>query len=91
MASSFVPGLLGVDPPQNRSCQDILSMSSPTQYGWLRRRCLRNKFHIKLKVFDWPQFYVIVVDKCLYYYKNETSKTPSGAVSLYGYNRCVFD
>ncbi|KAK3731683.1 hypothetical protein RRG08_035353 [Elysia crispata] len=34
-----------------------------------------------------PQFFVIINDKCLYYYKNETSKKPSGAVSLYGYNR----
>ncbi|GFS27605.1 SH3 domain-binding protein 2-like [Elysia marginata] len=87
MASLFDPGLLGVNSPLNCSCQELLSLSNPTQCGWLRRRCRRNKLHAKLKVFDWPQFYVIINDKCLYYFKSETSKKPSGAVSLYGYNR----
>ncbi|RUS69829.1 hypothetical protein EGW08_022407 [Elysia chlorotica] len=87
MASLFDPGLLGVNSPQNCGCQELLSLSNPSHFGWLRRRCRRNKLHAKFKVFDWPQFYVIINDKCLYYYKNETSKKPSGAVSLYGYNR----
>lgn len=87
MASLFDPSSLGMTSPQKCSCQELLSLFSPSQHGWLRRRCKRNKLHTKLKVFDWPQFYVIVNDKCLYYYKNETSKKPSGAVSLYGYNR----
>lgn len=87
MASVYNPGVLGIKTPENCGCQELLSKLNLVQHGWLRKRCLRNKIQINL--FSWPQLYVLLGDSCLYYFSNEMSKKPSGAISLYGYNRII--
>ncbi|XP_005098098.1 interactor protein for cytohesin exchange factors 1 [Aplysia californica] len=87
MASDYDPGILGVVVPQKCSCQFLLSGTTIVQSGWLRKKSLRNK--IQLKIFNWPQMFVVIADKCLYYFSNELAKKPAGAVSLYGFNRII--
>ncbi|KAK0057408.1 SH3 domain-binding protein 2 [Biomphalaria pfeifferi] len=88
MASAvYDPGVLGVRKPENCGCQELLAKQNLVHYGWLRKRCLRNKLQINF--FNWPQLYVVLVECCLYYFKNELSKKPAGSISLYGYNRII--
>ncbi|XP_060074339.1 SH3 domain-binding protein 2-like [Ylistrum balloti] len=68
-------------PLQNIGCQDLL-MTENTYSGWLRKRHFVNKYSI----FNWPQVYVILSKGCIYYFKNEYSKTALGKFSFYGYN-----
>ncbi|CAL1537473.1 unnamed protein product [Lymnaea stagnalis] len=87
MASVYNPGVLGIKTPENCGCQELLSKLNLVQHGWLRKRCFRNK--IQIHFFNWPQLYVLLGDSCLYYFNNEMSNKPSGAISLYGYNRII--
>ncbi|XP_059138530.1 uncharacterized protein LOC131926940 [Physella acuta] len=87
MASVYSQGILGVKSPENCGCQELLSKITLVHYGWLRKKSLRNK--IQLNIFNWPQLYVVLGERCLYYFSNEMSKKPKGAISLYGYNRIL--
>ncbi|CAI9717471.1 Hypothetical predicted protein [Octopus vulgaris] len=46
------------------------------------KECINNV----LKKFIAPKVYVVLMDCCLYYYKNERDKEPKGKYPLYGYN-----
>lgn len=77
---TFKPGSI----PQvlnNIGCQDLLT-EEYTHCGWLRKK----HFISKLKLFRWPQVYVVISSGCLYYFRSEYSDKPSGKFSLYGYN-----
>ncbi|XP_052772070.1 SH3 domain-binding protein 2-like isoform X2 [Mya arenaria] len=68
-------------PIANIGCQDLLTLMSPkcTHCGFMRKK--RN-----IKLFMWPQAYVVLHDGCLYYFKDEKARKASGRFSLYGYN-----
>ncbi|XP_069139137.1 SH3 domain-binding protein 2-like [Argopecten irradians] len=69
-------------PFQNIGCQDLLKNDN-TFSGWLRKRHFVNK----LQIFNWPQVYVILHNGCIYYFKNEYSRSALGKFSFYGYNK----
>lgn len=66
-------------PLQYIGCQDLLSEEGCSHSGWLRKKRT-------VSLFNWPQAYVVLHEGCLYYFKHERSKSPSGKFSLYGYN-----
>ncbi|KAL5017420.1 hypothetical protein ScPMuIL_007009 [Solemya velum] len=68
-------------PLESIGCQDLLNLEV-VHCGWIRKRHLLSK----LKLFKWPRCYVILHDGCLYYFGSETSASPAGKFSLYGYN-----
>ncbi|KAH3789039.1 SH3 domain-binding protein 2-like isoform X2 [Dreissena polymorpha] len=70
-------------PINNIGCQELLSFAEKcTHVGFLRKR--RN-----IKLFAWPQAYVVIHDGCIYYFKDEKAKKPAGKFSLYGYNSVI--
>ncbi|BFZ02158.1 hypothetical protein BsWGS_05197 [Bradybaena similaris] len=87
MMATFDEGILNASKPEKCGCQELLNKITLVHHGWLRRKGLRNA--LQIKYIRWPQQYVIIGEKCLYYYSSETSKQPDGAVSLYGFNKIV--
>ncbi|ESO91031.1 hypothetical protein LOTGIDRAFT_233522 [Lottia gigantea] len=73
--------LTGID------CQSLLSQPDKHQVsGWLRKRSFRNR----LKLFQWPQVYVVLSRGCIYYFGSETSKK-AHSFPLFGYNSILRD
>lgn len=70
-------------PNKTITCQDLLQHGSYIHSGWLRRQSLRNR----LKIFAWPQVYVVIAGGCVYCYSCEIGKRPATAFSLYGYDK----
>ncbi|XP_050397564.1 uncharacterized protein LOC126815719 [Patella vulgata] len=70
-----------VQPLSDRDCQSLLTDSDCSYSGWLRKYSFRNK----LKIFTWPQVYVVLCKGCVYYFGSEFAKR-SHSFSLYGYN-----
>ncbi|XP_046542396.1 uncharacterized protein LOC124252779 isoform X3 [Haliotis rubra] len=80
MASMGIPS-----PKEQIACQLLLKQPECRHSSWLRKQSFRNK----VQLFRWPQVFVVLSGGCLYYYRNETAKTPAGSFSLYGYNSVV--
>ncbi|XP_071091150.1 uncharacterized protein [Haliotis cracherodii] len=77
---------MGIPKPKDHiACQTLLKLSECTHSSWLRKQSFRNK----VQLFRWPQVFVVLSGGCLYYYRNETAKTPAGSFSLYGYNSVI--
>ena len=67
-------------PLQNIGCQELTAKGG--KGGWVRKRHFANK----LKIFRWPKVYLVISEGCIYYFRNEFCKCPSGKFSLFGFN-----
>lgn len=65
--------------PIDISCEELLS-DQCTYCGWLRKEPV-------MKFFNWRKTYCVLSDRCFYYFKNESSKSPTGKFPLYGFNK----
>ena len=61
-------------------CQELTAKGA--KGGWVRKRHFANK----LKIFRWPKVYLVISEGCIYYFRNEFCKCPSGKFSLFGFN-----
>lgn len=82
-SNSIYSDPIAPSPNKTIACQDLLQQGSYVHSGWLRRQSLRNR----LKIFSWPQVYVVIAGGCVYCFGNETAKRPATVFSLYGYDK----
>ncbi|XP_013383314.1 SH3 domain-binding protein 2 [Lingula anatina] len=64
--------------------QELIQREACTRCGWLRKKGKIN-FITALRI-RWTNMFVVLSKGCLYHFSSETSRSPNGAVSLYGYN-----
>ncbi|KAF6034358.1 SH3BP2 [Bugula neritina] len=88
-STSFIRKLtkLFIDPAKQVGIKDIRAKETVLHQGWLRKKNTsmvgkaRDTMNMK-----WNMFYVLVTEKSIYYFKNETASSFVGKFSLFGYN-----
>lgn len=65
--------------------QNLLTMPG----GVAKAGYLHKKGGTQLQLLKWPLRFVIIHQRCIYYFKSSTSASPQGAFSLSGYNRVM--
>lgn len=85
MASNNIP-----IPLNDIACQALILSRSVAHHGNLRKRGMLNNLAEKVTVkplnldqmIRWRQYYVVLINGCIYIYNNETSSKPTHATSL---------